>query len=395
MNRAEPLSGIDLEEAFEVFNRVSQELDTSYKELESKVSGLTLELQAARTARLSDLAEKERLLHRLSSLISVLPGGVLIVDPRQAIRDANPEAIQLLGEPLISESWGDVLHRVSGNRELQSRQLHLSNGMTYSVVSRLLDSSGDHVVLITDVSEIHRLQGQLARKERLTALGGMAARLAHQIRTPLSSATLYLSQLGRQDLAAEQRRKICAKVSDRLSNMGNLLDSMLGFVRGDETPSIDVIYLGHLLQEFKSTVQPQIEKSGSTLAVPLVDDTLMILGDHDELIGALSNLAMNALEAMGKSVNIELWVGALNSDWLQIRVRDNGPGIPEEILDRIFDPFFTTRALGTGLGLAIVAMTISNHGGEVVVRNRPEGGAEFLIDLPIAKRSDSEGAQLK
>ena len=344
---------------------------------------------------MSDLAEKERLLHRLSSLVSVLPGGVLIVDPAQVIRDANPEAIQLLGEPLIGQCWGDVVHRVSGNSELQSRELRLSNGMTYSVVSRLLDSSGDHVVLITDVSEIHRLQDQLGRKKRLTALGGMAARLAHQIRTPLSSTTLYLSQLGRQDLAAEQRQKISAKVSDRLNHMGKLLDSMLCFVRGDETPSLAVIYLGQVLQDFKSTVQPQMEKSGSTLMVPAVDDTLMILGDHDELIGALSNLAMNALEAMGKPVNIELWVGALNSDWLQIRVRDNGPGIPEEILERIFDPFFTTRALGTGLGLAVVAMTVSNHGGEIVVRNRPEGGAEFLIDLPIAKCSDSEREQCK
>jgi two-component system sensor histidine kinase FlrB len=393
MNRAELLSGNDLEEAFEIFNRVSHELDTSYKELETKVSGLTLELQAARTARLSDLAEKERLLHRLSSLVSVLPGGVFIVGPRQVIRDANPEAIQLLGEPLIGERWGDVLHRVSGSSELQSRELPLSNGMTYSVVSRLLDSSGDHVVLITDVSEIHRLQDQLGRKKRLTALGGMAARLAHQIRTPLSSTTLYLSQLGRGDLAAEQRQKISAKVSDRLSHMGNLLDSMLSFVRGDDAPSMAVIYLGQVLQEFKSTVQPQIEKTGSTLLVPPVDDTLMILGDNDELIGALSNLAMNALEAMGRSVNIELWVGALNSEWLQIRIRDDGPGIPEEILDRIFDPFFTTRALGTGLGLAVVAMTVSNHGGEIVVRNRPEGGAEFLIDLPIAKSSDSEREQ--
>jgi two-component system sensor histidine kinase FlrB len=79
-------------------------------------------------------------------------------------------------------------------------------------------------------------------------------------------------------------------------------------------------------------------------------------------------------------------VGALNDRWLQIRVRDNGPGISEEILDRIFDPFFTTRAQGTGLGLAVVAMTVSNHGGEVTARNRAEGGAEFLINLPIGER---------
>ncbi|MFT7174931.1 MAG: two-component system sensor histidine kinase FlrB [Halioglobus sp.] len=92
---------------------------------------------------------------------------------------------------------------------------------------------------------------------------------------------------------------------------------------------------------------------------------------------------MNAIEAADHPVDLRLWIGALNEHWLQIRVRDNGPGIDDEILDRIFDPFFTTRAQGTGLGLAVVAMTVSNHGGEIYARNIPGEGAEFTIDLPL------------
>ena len=136
---------------------------------------------------------------------------MLILDPRQVIRDVNPEAIQLLCNPLIGLSWGEVLFRVSGARELQSREVLLTSGRRISVVSRLLDESGERVVLITDVSDIHQLQELLGRKKRLTALGEMAARLAHQIRTPLSSTTLYLSQLGRPDLPAEQRQNISAR----------------------------------------------------------------------------------------------------------------------------------------------------------------------------------------
>ena len=97
MSQAQPLSANQLEQAFEVFTRVSHELDTSYRELEGKVEGLTRELVQARTGRLKELAEKERLAHRLSSLIAVLPGGVLIVDARQNIRDVNPEALAELG----------------------------------------------------------------------------------------------------------------------------------------------------------------------------------------------------------------------------------------------------------------------------------------------------------
>ena len=158
MSQARPLSVNELEQAFEVFNRVSVELDTTYRELESKVDGLSRELAAARSARLKELAEKERLAHRLSSLVAALPGGVLILDPRQVIRDVNPEAIQLLCNPLIGLSWGEVLFRVSGARELQSREVLLTSGRRISVVSRLLDESGERVVLITDVSDIHQLQ---------------------------------------------------------------------------------------------------------------------------------------------------------------------------------------------------------------------------------------------
>jgi two-component system sensor histidine kinase FlrB len=392
MSQTETLSASQLEQAFEVFNRVSHELDTSYRELESKVAGLTNELATARSARLRELAEKERLAHRLSSLLSVLPGGVLIVNSRQVIRDVNPEAIELLGEPLTGQLWSHVLERAAHRGEIryqdiqQTKEIRLMGGKCISVVSRLLDQTGDAVVLITDVSEIHQLQDQLGRKKRLTALGEMAARLAHQIRTPLSSTTLYLSQLGRQDLLADQRQKISAKVSERLSHMGNLVDSMLSFVRG-ESPATDVIYINEVLADFEATILPQLVNSQSTLSMPEVDNTLSVVGEHDELTGALSNLAMNALEAVNGPVALEIWVGALSNDWLQLRVRDNGPGIGEEIIDRIFDPFFTTRSQGTGLGLAVVAMTISNHGGEISVQNRPEGGAEFLINLPIATAS--------
>ena len=388
MSQAEPLSADQLGQAFDVFNRVSIELDTSYRELESKVAGLTRELSTMRSARLLELAEKERLAHRLSSLISALPGGVLIVDAREIIADANPEAIELLGEPLVGQRWAEVLSRVSSTYELRSRELELTRGRRISIVSRLLDKSGDHAVLITDVSEIHKLQAQMGHKKRLVAMGEMAARLAHQIRTPLSSATLYLAQLARPDMAAEQRRKISGKVGERLSQMGSLVDSMLSFVRG-EAPVVELISLKQVMDIFESAVQPQLEKSRSTLFVPKLDDTLLILGDRDELAGALSNLLMNAIEATSGSARVDVWVGALNNDWLQIIVRDRGPGIDEDILDQLFDPFFTTRALGTGLGLAVVAMTISNHGGEITAKNRSGGGAEFVIDLPTARRSEA------
>ena len=382
MSQAEPLSADQLGQAFDVFNRVSVELDNSYRELESQVAGLTRELAAVRSARLGELAEKERLAYRLSSLITVLPGGVLIVDAQELIRDVNPEAIELLGEPLIGQRWADVVARVCASGELTSRELALHNGRRISVVRRLLDKMGDHVVLITDISEIHKLQEQLGHKKRLVAMGEMAARLAHQIRTPLSSATLYLAQLGRRDIEADQRKKISDKVGERLNHMGSLVDSMLSFVRG-ETPVTELISMHAVMVGLEAIVQPHVQKHCSSISIPVLDRSLLILGDLNALVGALSNLVMNALEVVETPVSIDIWVGALSSEWLQIRVRDNGPGIDPGALDRVFDPFFTTRTRGTGLGLAVVSMTMSNHGGEISVENQTEGGAEFVINLPI------------
>lgn len=383
MNKAESLTIEQLEKTFERFNQVSNELDISYRELEGKVVGMTAELAAARTARLNELAEKERLADRLCSLVSALPGGVLIINRLQCICDANPEAIELLGEPLIGQGWSDVVERMSRHSSEDSEQeLRLKSGKRVSIVSRLLDKSGDHVVLITDVTDIHQLQEQLSRKKRLTALGEMSARLAHQIRTPISSATLYLSQLARKELVPEERERIAKRVSEGLANMGSLVDSMLSFVRGG-TSIKQPLLLNAVLADFETVVLPQIENSGSSLHVPIVDDSLLIEGDCDALVGALCNLVMNAVEVTEEPVTVDVWVGALNSENLQIIIRDDGPGIADDILDRIFDPFFTTRAKGTGLGLAVVDMVAGSHGGNVAVRNRPEGGAEFIVTLPI------------
>lgn len=356
---------------------VSRELDSSYRDLHAEAARLRAELASIRRARHRELAEKERLLARLSSLLAVLPGGVAIVDAGDRVSDANPTALELLGEPLLGESWSAVARR---NPELQGRgnaHRHLS------VSSRPLGGDGERVVLITDTTEIQDLQEQLGRRHRLAALGEMAARLAHQIRTPLSSTALYLSQLQRDDLPGGDRERICGRLNERLAHMEGLIESMLSFVRGRRR-ELTPLLLRDVLATLEATVAPRLPGS-ARLAITPIDDTLRLEGCADDLVAALTNLVMNAVEMGGSAVQIDIWAGARDRNWLQLCVRDDGPGIADECLPRLFDPFFTTRARGTGLGLAVVAMTVSQHGGEVRARNRPTGGAEFLIDLPMLR----------
>ncbi|MEM6774225.1 MAG: ATP-binding protein [Pseudomonadota bacterium] len=368
---------------------VSRELDSSYRDLQDQVLRLRGELAHSHRARLRELAEKERLLTRLSSLLAVLPGGVVIVDPSDTISDANPAALGMLGEPLLGETWPEVSRR---NPELRGE---VAGHRHLSVSARPIRDDGEHVVLITDTTEIHELQEQLGRRHRLAAMGEMAARLAHQIRTPLSSTSLYLAQLIREDLPAAERERICDLLSDRLRHMEGLIESMLSFVRG-KSPSLEPLLLRDVFYSLVATVTPRLPAS-ARLEVKRIDDSLRLRGCADDLVAALSNLVLNAVEMGGEDTQVEVWAGASSRDWMQLRVLDNGPGIAEESLPRLFDPFFTTRASGTGLGLAVVAMTIAHHGGEVRARNRREGGAEFLIDLPLMRRAagdaDDGGAQ--
>jgi len=372
MQQAADYRARERELAFESLERVSRELDASYRDLEARVARLNEELAATRSARLEELAEKERLLERLASLMAMLPGGVLLVDDGQRVRDANPAAMELLGEPLIGAAWAEIQRRIAGD---PSRFL--------SVLQRQLHPQNESVVLITDTTEVHELQAQVGREQRLTAMGEMAARLAHQIRTPLSSTTLYLAQLRRDDLDAQQRRRICDRLTGRLAHMEGLVNSMLSFLRGGRA-EVQALNLQDILADLSAVVQATVRDAGADLRITPVDRSLLLRGCRDDLVGALANLVVNAIESAGAGAAVTLWAGAVSPSALQLRVRDNGPGVADDIADRIFDPFFTTRCEGTGLGLAVVARTVADHGGTIRLERSAAGGAEFVLELPTA-----------
>jgi signal transduction histidine kinase len=111
-----------------------------------------------------------------------------------------------------------------------------------------------------------------------------------------------------------------------------------------------------------------------------------VRGHYDALARAFANLLLNAGEAVdGRGGTVEVHAAA-EDGFVEVRVRDGGPGIPPEHLERIWEPDFTTKSRGTGLGLALVKQTVQAHGGRVAAANRPEGGAEFRVSLPVVSR---------
>lgn len=387
-------SASQLQDAFEIFNALSENLTRSYAELETKVVRLSEELAAARSERLQTLMEKERLANRLQHLLEALPGGVLVVDGNGLIIDHNPAASRMLGIQLSGQPWRQVIEAASVQDTANPRQRRLSNGATVSIAFNSLGEEPGQIVLLTDVSEMRDLQELLNQQKRLSSLGEMVASLAHQVRTPLSAALLYTAHLGKAELTAGQRQKFAGRLTERLMHMERQVSDMLSFARMGTLTKARV-ELRSLLRKLSDTIEPCLTGHAIDFRLENLSRQESFEGNEDALLGILLNLVTNATEAFhGKAGAISLSVTDGDGGKLLITVADNGPGIPEDAQGRIFEPFFTTRPQGTGLGLAIVDCVVRAHGGEVNCSSTPGGGASFRIALPTASRPAALPSQL-
>jgi len=362
--------------------RAGRALEQTHEAMAGQIARLTAELEAARLARREEHAERGRLLGRLASLLDTLPGGVVIVDRQGRITEYNPQAARLLGEPLEGENWAAVEAR-GYYPEDDTLEIH---GRRLSLDASQLGDSGETIILLSDITRQHTLQDEASRRQRLVALGEMAARLAHQIRTPLSSTLLYMSLL-EADLPRERRQIICADVREQLHHMEGLISSMLGFVKGGGKVT-GPVGVEAAIADALSACTADIESRYALIDIESCGPQPQLEGCHDDLVAALSNLITNALDASGQKPRISIHTRIRNNRLAVIQIADRGRGIPGDVLERIFDPFFTTRASGCGLGLAVVASTVAQHGGTIRATNRPGGGAEFTILLPIKPLTD-------
>lgn len=235
-------------------------------------------------------------------------------------------------------------------------------------------------------AELATANGELARRERLSALGEMAAKLAHQFRTPLAAALLYVGHLARPGLADADRIRFAEKTLSRLRYLERLIQDMLSFVKGQQGEPTAISVQG-LVEEIEQVMEPQATVQGVKIEVEMPESPLQVWVDRPAVLGALINLMENALQVSPVDGCIRLRVGSHGSPFVAFRVEDHGPGIPESNRDRLFEPFFTTRGEGSGLGLAIVKQTAGAYGGWVEVESSAGQGSAFSLFLPLHKEA--------
>jgi len=226
--------------------------------------------------------------------------------------------------------------------------------------------------------ELQNTFEQVKRADRLSAIGQLAAGLAHEIRNPLASidGAAEVLQAGAETEVKSETLRI---IRQECSRLNRLLTSLLDFAR-PRRPEWREVNLREVLDSVVDLVGHSA-RTGIRFDVRAPEIIPKLVCDREQLAQVIMNLAINAAQAMPQGGTVRLSIQD-NQDGVLIEVSDEGVGVPPEHLDRIFDPFFTTKETGTGLGLSVVHQIVSQHGGNVTARRNPDRGMTFSVFFP-------------
>jgi two-component system sensor histidine kinase PilS (NtrC family) len=346
-------------------------------------------------------------------ILANLSTGVLTVTGEGRLAYVNPAAEALLGVPLqarvgelllgeldtIAPGMGTILQGAIRDRRpvtrararATSRRGTVRLGVSTAILERGRDEPPSVTALFQDITDHERLEELNVRAERLEAVAGLSASLAHEIKNPLASIRSSIEQLSRGRVAGNDRavlERLVLTESDRLSR---LLSEFLDF-SGLKIGAREEFDLHEVVRECLVVVKQHPDTSGVHITADLDRGPLPMVGDADLIHRALFNLVLNGAQSAGPGGQVTVSLrdergrarprGTDIEHPLRLTVSDSGSGIVSDVRTRIFDPFFTTKPDGSGLGLAVVHRAVEAHFGATFVETAPEGGAQFVIFLP-------------
>ena len=225
---------------------------------------------------------------------------------------------------------------------------------------------------------------QIKRADRLSAIGQLSASLAHEIRNPLASIDGATNLIESEQTPQEMRRASLAIIRKEVQRLNRLLTNLLDFAR-PRKPEFQPVQPDRLIDATIALVNHAAQQKGISLRKDVATGVPAFECDPEQMKQVVLNLAMNAVQAMTAAGEI-VFGARQNDSTVIISVRDQGPGINDEDLDKIFNPFYTTKDAGTGLGLSVVYQIVTQHGGVVTAQRNPEGGMTFSLTIPLQNR---------
>ena len=407
----------NLAEVLKAFNDSTEKLQVSYGGLQARFGELNLELEQKNHELNRKVAEISEIKDYVNSILQSVTDGVIAVDMEYRITAFNRAAERITGlkaEDVVGRRFdesfetdfgvdlGDIPGDSNSRAPYVLRDMKVEGREAFPVrESTSLTRSGaggitGAVKVIEDLTELRELEEQARRQDRLATLGQMAATVAHEIRNPLGGIEGFASLLSRDFEEGDPRLKLVTKILEGARSLNRVVTELLMFTRPVKC-DFRRVSVADAIEGAMGFVSENIESSNIELRRNLGTKPLYVRGDLDELKRALLNILLNALQAMpeGGELAIDLHcrklpeaarqiVGErLRGTWVEIAVKDSGPGIEEAEIPRIFNPFYTKKEKGTGLGLAIATKIVEAHRGQITAANSPEGGAVFTIALPL------------
>jgi signal transduction histidine kinase len=345
-----------------------------------------------------------------------LRNGVLAVTREGRVAVMNGVAYRILGlEPKISDigqpysvvlkDQPDVTRIISGAFELSHlpNRAELRLKSTGKVIGYTLSQVRDNRGRVTgatlffkDLTRVEQLEERERLRDRLAALGEMAAAIAHEVKNPLAGIEVMAGILRRQLADSEDAQSILRDIIKEAKMANAIVLEVLDFVRPIRL-QVERIALADVVQDAVSMADSHVPRGEIDVELTIPEDLAPIHGDPHQLRQLFTNLLTNAYEAMGGRGRVSLVAIQLTAEeettagsdsspvpMVQVDVTDDGPGVPLDVVDRIFSPFFTTKPKGSGLGLAIVRKIVDVHDGRIDVSANPGGGTRFRVTLPVS-----------
>jgi len=235
----------------------------------------------------------------------------------------------------------------------------------------------------------------LASEEKRVLLSRLVARLAHEVRNPLSSLDIHV-QLLQEDLTQPElamRDRMAGRLNIIRGELKRLEEIVENFLRlsGPSALTLGEVDVRRLLQHVIELVGPEAASRQIEVSVESPSSVSPLLGDAGQLTQAFLNVVLNALQAVKRQGRVTILVCPDEPEWLCVKVRDSGPGVPPGNRVAVFEPYYTTKEDGTGLGLWIAQQIVAAHGGTIHADNATEGGAVFTFRLPWRAKENSHG----